>query len=337
MPADPSKMKPRAGRASAAKALNSGKRRRLLLVSNPNSRRGSASVDPAIETLAAAGIDVTPVAAKSASGLTSAILAEAEGADGIIVAGGDGTMNAAAEALVKTGLPLGMLPSGTANDLARTLAIPIDPRKASEIIAAGHTRRIDIGSVNGHYFFNVASIGLAADLAGRLTKEGKRRFGRLSYAVAAFKVLLEARPFTADIINKGEVTRVKTLQIGIGNGRFYGGGMTVESSALINDGHLDLYSLEIDEVWKLALLLRKFRLGQHGLWEEVRTARCTEFEVRTRRPQPINLDGELKTQTPARFEIHPKAVTVFAPMAEPGIAPAPGLTPAKITPSARLP
>jgi diacylglycerol kinase (ATP) len=320
-----------------AKAVKSAKRRRLLLVSNPNSRRGIENIKPASEALAAAGIDVMPVTAKSAGGLTSAILAEAETADGIIVAGGDGTLNAAAEALVKTGLPLGILPSGTANDLARTLAIPEDPRKAAEIIASGHTRRIDLGSVNGHYFFNVASIGLAADLAGKLTKQGKKRFGRLSYAMAAFNVLMEARPFTAEIINKGEMTKVKTLQIGIGNGRFYGGGMTVESSALINDGHLDLYSLEIDEVWKLALLLRKFRLGQHGLWEEVRTARCTEFEVKTRRPQPINLDGELKTQTPARFEIHPKAITVFAPMAEAGIAPAPGLTPAKVSPSARLP
>lgn len=310
------------------------KRKRFLLLSNPHSRRGASTVAPATDALNAAGIDVIPLAAKRAGDISALVAENAAEADGVIVAGGDGTMNAAAEALVKTGLTLGILPSGTANDLARTLAIPEDPRKAADIIASGHTRRIDLGSVNGHYFFNVASIGLAADLAGKLTKQGKKRFGRLSYAVAALKVLMEARPFTAEIINKGDVTRVKTLQIGVGNGRFYGGGMTVESSALINDGRLDLYSLEIDEVWKLALLLRKFRLGQHGLWEEVRTARCTEFEVKTRRPQPVNLDGELKTHTPARFAIHPKAVTVFAPTAEAGEAPAPGLTPAKVKPSA---
>jgi diacylglycerol kinase (ATP) len=317
--------------------MASVKRKHFLLLSNPHSRRGASIVAPATEALNAAGIDVTPLQTKKAGDISAAIIEQAKGAHGVIVAGGDGTMNATAEALVKTGLALGVLPSGTANDLARTLGIPEDPRQAAAIIASGHTRRIDLGSANGHYFFNVATIGLAADLAGKLTKQSKKRFGRLSYAIAAFKVLKEARPFTAEIINKGEVTRVKTLQIGIGNGRFYGGGMTVESSALINDGHLDLYSLEIDEVWKLALLLRKFRLGQHGLWEEVRTQRCTEFEVKTRRPQPVNLDGELKTHTPAHFEIHPKAVTVFAPQAETGIAPAPGLTPAKVSPSARLP
>lgn len=313
--------------------MASAKRKRFLLLSNPHSRRGASTVTHVIEPLNAAGIEVKPLQTKNASDISDAILANAAYAHGIIVAGGDGTMNAAAEALVKTKLPLGVLPSGTANDLARTLGIPEDPRKAAAIIASGHTRRIDLGSANGHYFFNVASIGLAADLAGKLTKQGKKRFGRLSYAIAAFKVLMEARPFTAEIVNKGEVTRVKTLQVGIGNGRFYGGGMAVESSALINDGHLDLYSLEIDEVWKLALLMRKFRLGQHGLWEEVRTQRCTEFEVNTRKPQPVNLDGELKTQTPAHFEIHPKAVTVFAPEAEAGVAPAPGLTPAKVSPS----
>lgn len=310
------------------------KRKQFLLLSNPHSRRGATTSSAATEHLKAVGIEIIPLVSKKAGDISAMISENASKAQGVIVAGGDGTMNAAAEALVKTGLPLGILPSGTANDLARTLAIPEDPRKAAEIIATGHTRRIDLGSVNGYYFFNVASIGLAADLAGKLTKQVKKRFGRLSYAIAAFKVLMEARPFTAEITSNGEVTRVKTLQIGVGNGRFYGGGMTVESSALINDGNLDLYSLEIDEVWKLALLLRSFRLGRHGLWEAVRTARCTEFEVKTRRSQPINLDGELMTHTPARFGIHPKAVTVFAPMAEDGVAPAPGLTPATVSPTA---
>ncbi len=318
-------------------ALEGVGRRTVLLVSNPRSRRGGKVVEPASAALAAAGIDVIPVTVTSADALVPAIMADAGRADGVIVAGGDGTMNAAAKALVETGLPLGVLPSGTANDLARTLGIPEDPQKAVDIIVAGHTRRIDLGEVNGHFFFNVASIGLAAELADKLTEEGKKRFGRLSYALTALKVLAQARPFTAEIINKGQSERVRTLQIAIGNGRFYGGGMTVESSALINDGNLDLYSLELDEVWKLALMIRSFRTGKHGLWEAVRTARCTEFEIKTRRPQPINLDGELKTHTPASFSVRPKAVTVYAPEAEPGEAPAPGLTPAAITPSERLP
>lgn len=287
--------------------------RKFLLISNPHSRRGRTILTPAIEVLTAAGHEIIPAVCNTADDILPAILAEADEIDAVIVAGGDGTMNAAARALVLTGLPLGVLPSGTANDLARTLGIPEDPVKAAAIIAAGHSRRIDLGEVNGHFFFNVASIGLAADLAQKLTRQTKRRFGRFGYAIAAVKTLIGARPFSAEIVNKDERIKVKTLQIAIGNGRFYGGGMAVESSAVIDDGHLDLYSLEVERVWKLALMLSSFRAGRHGLWEEVRTVRCTQFDVFTRHPKPINLDGELMTSTPAQFSVRPGAIEVYAP------------------------
>ena len=83
--------------------------------------------------------------------------------------------------------------------------------------------------------------------------------------------------------------------------------------ATINDGALDLYSLELKSVWKLALLLRSFRSGSHGLWQEVRTERCTAFEIRTRKPRPVNTDGDLITFTPARFIVKPAAIGVYVP------------------------
>jgi diacylglycerol kinase family enzyme len=143
----------------------------------------------------------------------------------------------------------------------------------------------------------------------------KKRWGRLAYAITAVQTLLSARPFSATIITKEGETKVKTLQIAVGNGRHYGGGTVVEASAAIDDEHLDLYSLEVSSVWKLALMLRDFRRGSHGLWREVRTHRCVEFEVRTRRPRPVNTDGDLVTFTPAYFSIRPSAITVFAPKA----------------------
>ena len=89
--------------------------------------------------------------------------------------------------------------------------------------------------------------------------------------------------------------------------------MAIEESATIDDGHLDLYSLEVDRVWKLLLMAKAFREGRHGLWEEVRATKGERFEIRTRHPRPINTDGELVTFTPARFNLLPKAITVFAP------------------------
>ena len=237
----------------------------------------------------------------------------ADKVDLVAVGGGDGTLNAAALGIIEAGLPLGILPMGTANDLARTLGIPPDIAQAARIIAAGQTRRIDLGLVNGEPFFNVASIGLSAELARQLTQEIKRRFGRLAYAFTALNVLSQARPFRATIVSEDGAVRVRTLQIAVGNGRYYGGGNAVEKDATIDDEHLDLYSLEFQRAWKLALMARSFRYGEHGAWDEVRAIRAKEFDIRTRRPRPVNADGEIVTMTPAHFSIRPGAVTVFAP------------------------
>ena len=288
-------------------------RRRMLAVINRHSRSGGVAAGIAIARLNAAGVDLTVTSPQSPTEVGPWIEAHAEEGEAVVIAGGDGSLNAVAPALLKTGLPLGILPTGTANDLARTLGIPTDIEQASDLIAAGHKRQIDIGEVNGHHFFNVASIGLSAKLANSLSSETKRRFGRLGYALTAMRVLAEARPFHAEIASAEGTVRVKTLQIAIGNGRYYGGGMAVEENATIDDGHLDLYSLEVDRVWKLLLMAKAFRAGRHGLWEEVRATKGERFEIRTRHPHPINTDGELVTFTPARFNLLPKAITVFTP------------------------
>jgi diacylglycerol kinase (ATP) len=287
--------------------------RRALLIVNAKSRSGAAQREMAMERLEAHGIEPVHVDCGRREDLSPLIVKHAEGVDCVIVGGGDGTLNAAAFGVIETGLPLGILPLGTANDLARTLGIPFDLDGAAQVIADGLTRDIDLGIVNGEPFFNVASIGLSAELAQQLTRDIKRRYGRLGYAMVALKVLSQARPFRATIRSETENVRVRTLQIAVGNGRFYGGGNAVEQDAAIDDQHLDLYSLELKRAWKLAFMARSFRHGRHGAWREVRAVRAKEFDIRTRKPRPINADGEIVTQTPAHFSIRPSAVTVFAP------------------------
>jgi len=303
---------PAAGREGAAK------RKRALVIVNARSRRGAELLDSSIAQLKDAGLDVRLEAAESAGGIAPLIRRLADRVDLVVVGGGDGTMNAAAPGLIETGLPLGILPLGTANDLARTLGIPPDLASATAIIAEGRTRRIDIGEVNGHPFFNVASIGLSVELAQELTRDIKRRYGRLGYAIAAVRALSRAKPFRAEIIGEEGRTRVVTLQIAVGNGRYYGGGNAVEKDAAIDDQSLDLYSLEMTRAWKLALMARSFRTGEHGAWEEVRAIRAKEFDIRTRRPRSVNADGEIVTKTPAHFSLKENAVTVFTPKATAG-------------------
>ena len=279
---------------------------------NPNARRGTDSLDPVIARLEDGGMDVQVERFQTPGEVSADIERKRDEADLVIVCGGDGTINSAAKGIMATGLPLGIMPMGTANDLARTLAIPDNLLAAADIILAGQTRKIDLGEVNGHPFFNVASMGLGASLANSLSREAKRRWGKLGYALAAAKVLLNARPFSATIINRSGTVDVRSLQIAIGNGRHYGGGTVVEADAAIDDGHLDLYSLEQDNVLRLLLLMGAFRKGTHGAWEEVRTDKCVEFDIRTKRPMPINTDGDLVTFTPAHFIIRPSAISVFA-------------------------
>jgi len=297
----------------ATHAPPEAKPRRALLIVNARSRSGCASLDAALERLRVYGIEPIHCDCGARDELSPLIVAHGRDVDLVAVGGGDGTLNAAADGVMQANRPLGILPMGTANDLARTLGIPADLDAAVRIIAAGRTRRIDLGMVNGYPFFNVASIGLSAELAQKLTRDVKRRFGKLGYVVTAVRVLARARPFHAEIVSETESIRVKTLQIAVGNGRFYGGGNVVEKDAAIDDQNLDLYSLELKRAWKLALMARSFRYGEHGAWDEVRAIRAQEFDIRTRRPRPVNADGEIVTETPAHFAIWPGAVTVFAP------------------------
>lgn len=279
---------------------------------NPNARRGAQALE-VIDRLSAGGIDVVVERFASPAEVAADIVRRAHGADLVIVCGGDGTIATAAQGVLQTGLPMGLLPLGTANDLARTLGIPLDLPSAADVIVNGRTERIDVGLVNGHPFFNVASLGLSADLARGLTPQSKRRWGRLAYAIRAAQVLFAARPFHAEVLNRQQRIDVRTLQIAVGNGRHYGGGSVIHEHASIVDGHLDLYSLDPRSVWKLALMFGAFRRGRHGVWAEVETSKCVEFHVRTRRPRPINVDGDIVTETPAHFVVRPAAIEVFVP------------------------
>lgn len=290
-----------------------GSRRRALLIANRHARRGGEAIDAVLEILAQGGIDVDEHDQASGPPIAEAIRAAAGSHDCVIVGGGDGTLHAAAPALIETGLTLGILPLGTANDLARTLGIDQDPLAAARTIAAGYAREVDLGEVNGHPYWNVASVGLSVELAGELTAETKRRWGKLGYAVAAMRVLRRMRPFTAEIEHDGQVERVRTVQVAVGNGRHYGGGMTVSESAQPDDGLLHVYSLEIRHWWQLLALFPALRSGRQGAWRDVRSFAATELKVSTRRAKRVNADGEIITRTPAAFRLHPGAVRVYAP------------------------
>lgn len=298
--------------------------RRALVLINRHARQGELLADQALALLRALGLELVEESAGHSRRLSDVVRRYRDRVDLVIVGGGDGTLNGAADGLVETQLPLGILPLGTANDLARTLRLPADLEGACKVIAAGRERRIDLGWVNGKHFFNVASIGLSVEISRRLTREVKGRWGVLAYAATALRVLLEARPFRADIRTAEGWRRVRTLQVAVGNGVYYGGGMVIAADAAIDDERLDLYSLEVQRWWQLLPILPALRRGALAPVPEVRTLSGREFEVRTRKRWPINTDGEITAHTPAVFRVLPRALSVLAPPAPETTGQAPG-------------
>ncbi len=288
-------------------------KQRALFIVNRQARRGAQNIDFAMQQLRRSGFELIEPAIEHSNQISDSISAHQGLVDLVIVGGGDGTLNAAIAGLVETQLPLGILPLGTANDLARTLGIPTSINMACQVIAGREMKRIDLGSVNGHYFFNVASFGLSVDITERLTRQAKRRWGVFAYGVAAMQAIWASRPFTVTIRSGEQVDQVKTIQVAVGNGLYYGGGLAVAHDASIADDRLDLYSLEIDHIWQWMKLLPAMYKGRHHLSPYVYAQQGQEFWVETKRSFSINTDGELTTQTPAHFKVVSKAISVIVP------------------------
>ncbi len=284
---------------------------KALLLVNRHARRGKTALAEAIDLLKNLDLVLIEESTNHPRQLSNLIRSYQDQVDLVIIGGGDGTLNAAIDGLIETKLPLGILPLGTANDLARTLGIPNSLPEACQVIAKGQVKQIDVGRVNDKYFFNVASLGLSVQITQNLTKAAKRRWGVLAYAATTLRVIWQSRPFRAEILLAGETLRVRTIQIAIGNGRHYGGGMVVAEDAAIDDQRLDLYSLETKQWWQILALLPTMRQGNHAMLPGVRVLQGQEITINTFRPRPINTDGEITTHTPAKFSVIPKALAVF--------------------------
>jgi diacylglycerol kinase family enzyme len=205
-----------------------------------------------------------------------------------------------------------VIPLGTFNELARTLQIPMDVRGAVDVIAARHERAIDVARVNERYFVNEASMGVSSRITRLQTPELKQRFGVLGVIATAFQAFRHARPMHVEVIHDGGRERLKTIQLTIANSNRFGGVVNVEGAA-IDDGLLDLYSVDIETPWEAFQIGRAMFAGRRQGVAGLRTLRGKRFEIRSRHPHRITADAEPAGATPALFEVLPKALRVFVP------------------------
>jgi len=276
---------------------------RALWVLNSQSRRGRQLGGAAGERLAAHGVELV----KDTRELSTL--------DAIVVAGGDGTVARVIRFALESGLPLGLIPLGTFNDLARTLQIPFDIDEASALIASGRMRSIDVARVNNVYYLNEASVGISSRAARLQTASEKQRFGLLAVLNSVLHAIGHIRPFRAEILFDSQAARFRSVQLTVANSSHFGGLITVNGAA-IDDGWLDLYSVEVDGIASLLAVAGAIVSGRRRATDGLRAYRSAAFAVATSRPRRITADGEPAGTTPAHFEVLPRALRVFAPPAD---------------------
>lgn len=246
-------------------------------------------------------------------GVEQALLA-IEAGEVPVVMGGDGLVGAVGGAMAGAETPLGIIPGGRGNDLARVLGISEEPEEAVETIAAGHTRAIDVGEANGHRFLGIASAGFESE-ANRIANESRLR-GNLVYAWAALRTLARWKPVRFTVRAGDERIRFTGCSVSAANSRAYGGGMLIAPAADLADGEFDIVT--IGEVGKLRFLgiLPKVFKGTHVEEDEVRVFRAPHLELSASRPLAVYADGEHLTDLPASLRLLPRALSVLAPPGE---------------------
>jgi diacylglycerol kinase (ATP) len=288
------------------------------VICNPTSGGGLYDPDEIRDELDAMELDWIQT-----EGPEDAIEAAAEWREGLLlVAGGDGTINDAVNGLGRAGFPegvaLGILPAGTGNDLAATLAIPDVPELAEDVIRQKRERRLDVARVRSEgvgerFFINVATGGLGAEISDANDEELKKRWGKLSYLRASLEVArnFEVRELTLYL--DGEERRVRAVNIAVGNCRYTGGGWPATPKANPEDGLLDVVVIETlgaGELFDLApaILAESSYLGKEGVLFE----RAKEIRVETQPPGlEFTADGEVIGNEPAQFSVLPQALKVI--------------------------
>jgi diacylglycerol kinase family enzyme len=243
----------------------------------------------------------------------------AEGADRVIVGGGDGTLSAAAEALAGGEVPLGILPLGTRNHFARDLGLPLELPEAARVIAAGHVRRVDLGEVNGRVFINNCSMGVYPDLVrDRETLENREDRRRFSATLrAGWGSLRRFRVRTVTLRVDGRVWRATTPLVFVGNNRYETRLLGLGRRAGLEDGQLWLYMARNTSRLGILRLGARMLLGRLEQTHDFETLATPELEVRTRRQHVrVAVDGEvLPMVSPLRWRARPRALAVLAPPA----------------------
>lgn len=239
------------------------------------------------------------------------------GATRIIAGGGDGTINAVANALIGDGkikpdVTLGICPLGTANDFARGCELPVDD--LAECLRIGcerEGREIDVGVLNSRNFINVASLGFGAEITATTPIKLKKALGGAAYTLMGMVKAMSLSPYEGRVVIPGQETiEGSILFAAVGNNHYAGGGFDVAPLSKIDDGLLDLVAIRSDRGIQLTNIDKELEDPMNPDNVHVAYRQLAEFTIESDQKLHCNLDGEPVKKKKLRFSVRPRHLRV---------------------------
>ena len=291
------------------------KKKKALLIINPVSgTRSKKGLEGIVKSrLHPLGIEVKAVETKaSGDAYNLAKQAVAEGYDMVITAGGDGTVNEAANALAFTDCTLGILPYGSGNGLARSVGVPQDIYASLKLIEEGHRLHCDRGIVNGHPFYCTFGVGFDAAVSEKFATMKRR--GRITYIRSAIREFLNYRSQAYAIVINEKVVTEKALLIAVCNAPQYGNNAYIGPKAKLTDGLLDITVVHSDNPFHTLLMSMDMFTGMLDKNRGIGTFKVPDLTIIRTEEGPVHLDGEPMVMG-KKLEIgcERKALYVFSP------------------------
>ncbi len=240
-----------------------------------------------------------------------------QGATRIIAGGGDGTINAVANALVGNGesppgATLGICPLGTANDFARGCDLPSDDlAECLRVACSRDGRPIDVGVLNGRNFINVASLGFGAEITATTPIQLKKALGGAAYTLMGMVKAMELSPYSGRVLIPGEEPILGSMLFAaVCNNHFAGGGFDVAPLSKIDDGLLDLVAIRTDKGINLGNISKELEDPMSPDNIHVSYRQLAEFTIESEQKLHCNLDGEPIRKKKLRFRVRPRFLRV---------------------------
>lgn len=247
----------------------------------------------------------------------------ASGADVLIAAGGDGTINAAASALIHQPAALGLIPAGKLNHFARDLGIPMDAEQAAQVVTHGHIVRVDVAAVNGRVFINNSVLGLFPKYRKAREPWDRRgfsasRIGRFIATVAAlWRVFWRLPHVTISLDVDGQRRTLRTPFVLIGNNEHRMEGLALGSRNRLDQGALWVYAMRPCNRWQFVRLLFGLVTGRAPRESIFEIFSASELTIDSKQRRiGVGIDGEMaRMRPPLHYESLPRALRVVAPSA----------------------